>query len=348
MSLATILASFGVAAVPVTLLALAAVPAGGAGSARWGDLEVTLPESHGALSVYLLLADGAALRRPREILTLEEALAVGLARVHETSEVNQLLVENLSKRDVFIQMGDVIKGGRQDRMFTTDLLLAPESGKVPAAVNCVEQGRWSRRGDEDPTRFASAEIIVPARAMRVPAAAPVSAAQNQGSVWGAVARLQERLENAVSGPLRVEESPSSLQLTLENERLGDAVSAIEAAFADRAGAEARAVGYAYAVGSEVYGAEVYASHDLFAKLWPKLLHAMAVEAMATPGAEGTPPSPGTAAKLLTAAEGARGQVVEGAAGRARVRRVDSPRFVASETRDRADEVVVHKTVFAKD
>jgi hypothetical protein len=349
MHLAMLLASLGIVSAPLTLFAMAVAPNPPySGGGRWGDLEITPPNTAGSLSVYLLLADAESAAKTREILTLEEALDGGAARVHETSNVNQLLVENLGRRDVFIQMGDIIKGGKQDRMFTTDLLLPPNSGKVEAWVNCVEQGRWSRRGSESVEQFASSEIMVPARAMRMPAAAPRSASDNQSSVWGAVARLQERLELAVAGPLRAESSPSSLELTLENDRLRDAMASMESAFSERAHSEPRAVGYAYAVGGELYGAEVYASHDLLAKLWPKLVHAMAVEAVAAGEAEGVAPTPNDAAKLLRDADAAHGQVVEAEAGRARLRRVDSARYVASETKDSATEVLVHKMVLAKD
>jgi hypothetical protein len=345
----SVLVSLGLSVLPVAIFALAAAPPDGRpGSARWGDLEIAPPVTRGSLSVYLLLADSVAVAKPdREILTIEEALAKGLARIHETSDVNRLEVENLSRSDVFIQMGDVIKGGRQDRMFTTDILLGPESGRVAAAVNCVEQGRWSRRGAEDPTQFASAATMAPARAMRLPASMPVSAAENQGAVWGAVAGLQSRLEEVVAAPLRVESSPSSLQLTLENEALQGAIAATEKAVAGAAAGQPRAVGYVYAVGSEIYGAEVYASHGLLVKLWPKLVRAMAVEAVAADAPRGDAPTPVATARTLAAADDVRGRAVESEAGRARVRRVDGERFVASETTD-AGNRVIHKMVLAKD
>src|SRR5438552_13299339 len=44
--------------------------------------------------------------------------------------------------------------------------------------------------------------------------------------------------------------------------------------------QADAVGYAFAVNGKVRSIDVYASHDLFARLWPKMLGATAVEAVA--------------------------------------------------------------------
>src|SRR5262245_51576810 len=82
--------------------------------------------------------------------------------VHETGSVNELTIENVSPRDdAFIQAGDIVKGGRQDRTLAYDLILGPKSGKVPIPSFCVEQGRWSRRGREDDGRFhASSDQLV--------------------------------------------------------------------------------------------------------------------------------------------------------------------------------------------
>jgi len=48
--------------------------------------------------------------------------------VFETGNVNQLAIENTSAETVYVQGGDIVKGGQQDRVFTTDLVLPPKSG----------------------------------------------------------------------------------------------------------------------------------------------------------------------------------------------------------------------------
>jgi hypothetical protein len=108
-------------------------------------------------------------------LTLAEAVAQGSVQVTETGQVNELKVENTGEQEVFIQAGDMVKGGRQDRVLTVSLLLPPRSGVVPIASFCVEPGRWSARAGEDPTRFASATEAMPSRrALLVMAAPPVA------------------------------------------------------------------------------------------------------------------------------------------------------------------------------
>ena len=79
-------------------------------------------------------------------MTLGEALEQGKARVYETGSVEQLAIENLTDdRDIYVQFGDIVQGGDQDRVIATDLLVPSESKRVPLPTYCVEQGRWGGR-----------------------------------------------------------------------------------------------------------------------------------------------------------------------------------------------------------
>ncbi len=118
-------------------------------AATTGDLKVSGPYTHKNLEIYLVHGEDQA-KPKREILTLEEALERKQAIVHETGNVGQLTVENLSPdADIYVQSGDIVQGGKQDRVLAADLVLSPKSGKVAIASFCVEQGRWGARGAGD-------------------------------------------------------------------------------------------------------------------------------------------------------------------------------------------------------
>ena len=59
--------------------------------------------------------------------------------VYETGTVGELQIENLGDLDVFIQAGDILKGGRQDRVIGVDFILGKRSGRVSIPSFCVEQ-----------------------------------------------------------------------------------------------------------------------------------------------------------------------------------------------------------------
>ncbi|HYE56757.1 MAG TPA: DUF6569 family protein [Chitinophagaceae bacterium] len=85
-----------------------------------------------------------------ETITLSQALQQGLAKVAErgtasTENVHWLIIENLSRRNIFIPGGDIIAGGRQDRMITQDTIMLSSQAKMQVPVMCVEEGRWSEK-----------------------------------------------------------------------------------------------------------------------------------------------------------------------------------------------------------
>jgi len=233
------------------------------------------PYTHGNLTVFLIR--GADQIKGKNFLTLDEALEQKKVIVHETQNVNQLAIENLSSTDeVFLQAGDIVKGGQQDRLITFDLILPPRSGKMRVAVFCVEAGRWSGRGMESAAVFSSSKDQAATRGVKLAA----RSAGSQREVWAGVVQAQSQLAAKVGRPVQAAQSRSSLQLTLENKDLSKVVDGYIKELAPCLGGQDDVIGCAFAINGTVSSADVYASHHLFRKLWPKLLKASAVEAVA--------------------------------------------------------------------
>ena len=119
--------------------------------AHLGDYTISGPYTHANLTVFLI--HGPDKLQGQIPLTLQEAMAQKKAIVHETSQVNQLAIENVSSEEVYVQSGDIVKGGKQDRVLAYDFILPPHSGKLPIGAFCVEHGRWTRRGAESAAGF---------------------------------------------------------------------------------------------------------------------------------------------------------------------------------------------------
>ena len=278
------------------------------------DIVVSDPIIKDNLAVYFLRGRSEDGPTP---LTLQEAIAKGVVTVIETGDVNELLVENVGDEGVFIQSGEIVKGGKQDRVLTVSLMLPPKSGRMPIASFCVEQGRWSPRGKEDASRFAQAASAVSSRetklAMRAASPRPADGrfdrrgetGARQQAVWASVARTQERLSSTLGDSVRSSQSQTSLQLALENDTLKKAQAGFAAAMRPAVEKGSDIIGYVFAVNGKINSGDVYQSNALFRKLWPKLIDAAAAEAIGEKdAAHAIPPSVDAVQTFLKAADNA--------------------------------------------
>jgi hypothetical protein len=270
---------------------------------------VSGPYSHKNLTIFLL--HGADQRQDKTPLTLQEAMERKMVVVHETGDVNNLAIENLSDEEVYVQSGDIVKGGRQDRVLALDLIVAPKSGKIQIASFCVEQGRWSGRGNEMAVAFGSSEKALSSKDLKIAAKHSAS----QGEVWNKVEQSQAKLSagviaaDAAPAPakppppseaqvaagggagiaapapgaydfsVRSSLSSSSLQLSLENKNLKQATDDYLKILLPIVEGKNDVIGYVFAINGQINSADVYSSHALLKKLWPKLIESSATEAV---------------------------------------------------------------------
>jgi hypothetical protein len=326
---------------------------------------VSGPFTHGNLTVYLL--HGADVLKGKTILTLQDALAQKKAIVHETSNVNQLSVENTSDDAlVFIQSGDIVKGGKQDRAIAFDMLLPPKSGLVGVGSFCCESGRWKQRAGEAEKFFAESNAQIAGNGLK--RAVIANDASKQGEVWQKVGEAQGKLSKNVASPVADSASPSSLQLTLENKKLQEKLTAYEKALAGSIDGKNDVIGVALCVNGKVEGAEVYGSNVLFQKLWPKLLKSAATDALAEMDEKKTfepATTKAVEAFLAEAVAGAAKEVplsgaIRGtpqggrnindglAAAKVRIVRYDGSKVLCVECQDRDNPAVIHRCYIAKE
>jgi ARG and Rhodanese-Phosphatase-superfamily-associated Protein domain len=240
-----------------------------------GKLKIIPSEKHENLEIYLLEGDDRI--DTSSVLTLDEALEKkGVVRVKETQEVNELTVSNKhTKSTVFIMAGDIVKGGQQDRTLGTDLPLAAKSREIPVTAFCVEQGRWSARKGESVQEFGSSKNAIVGKEGKL----AVRSRKDQSAVWESVAKSQSKLNANLSTSVSAPVSPSSLQLALENPKVQSSTKEYTAAFRDMAEKHPKSIGFVAVINGEINNGEIFAGHDLFRRVWPKLLDACATEAI---------------------------------------------------------------------
>src|SRR5580704_6161085 len=306
---------FGISALGgLAFLAAAPNPLPGKPEGNWRLLD---PVAYENITIFPVVSSMTQDTSP--FLTLDEGLssgevvvseqgAAGLARTRDGrpvpvpqyagASVNQLVLINRGKRPLLLLAGELVSGGKQDRIIGKDRIVPVGSEPLPLDVFCVEHGRWTGASSE----FGQAKTIVHP-SVREQAAV----AQNQNEVWNAVRSGTLATPRAASGGVAVGPPPPA---PLSSVAIGDAIatSAPTQAYAKiyeggRVGASVdgfveelqrrfdratsglkgeRVVGVVVAYGGDVAWSDIFASGELFEHYWSKLLRSYAVEAMARP------------------------------------------------------------------
>jgi hypothetical protein len=309
------------------------------------------PTTHRNLEIFLIHGDTQL--ESRRYATLSEALERGLVQVRETGNVQELTIENQSKSiTVFLNAGDIVKGGRQDRTVRDDLILPPLSGRVPLVTFCVEHGRWTQRGRENASEFSANTKALSSRKEKLAARYD----NNQSYVWSGVAEQQQRLNENLSRltgksiDVRSPDSASSLQLALESKDLDSVKKGYLDKMAHLLDGKTDVIGFLYVINGEINSAEVYNNKNLFRALWPKLIDAAVTEAVTECNSDRAyPPVPPSQLKAFfeTAVSGpmTQRQIWKST----RVRSFTTSTTVLFETQDLdADAVWIHKSFIQKE
>ncbi len=254
---------------------------------------------HGTLTVFPVTA--STTHDTQVFLTLDEGLRSGDVVVSESggieplvrprhggipsgirrrggAEVNRLILVNNSKRPLLLLAGEIVTGGKQDRVIGKDRLVPAESDPVDLSVFCVEPGRWTATKDN----FGSMDSAMAQPAVRSKAMAE----KNQEMVWSEVrsaqAAVAERLPAPSAGNV---EAMSSYARVMQNDEVKKQVNSVaEPMLHDYQSVikqlrDKNAVGVVVAVNGEIIWADVFASTSLLEKYWPKLVRSYAAEAI---------------------------------------------------------------------
>lgn len=196
--------------------------------------------------------------------------------VYETREVNELAIENRSaSEEVFVQAGDIVKGGQQDRTLAVDLIVPTNSGRISIDAFCVESGRWTQRGIESPNEFTTSRNMIATKELKLATKAEAS----QAKVWREVETAKAELSQSVNADVAGVASRSSMQLALENDKVRESSAKYVDELTSLVDEHSDAIGFVFAINNKLNSADVYPSHAMFKQFWPRLLKAAAVEAV---------------------------------------------------------------------
>jgi hypothetical protein len=200
-------------------------------------------------------------------VTLKDALEKKKVAITEYSggSVNTLYIENISSDTVMILSGEVVQGGKQDRVIAQDFILPPRSGKKDVSVFCVEHGRWQTKKGGD----MSFQEYFSISSNDVRKAATVN--KNQQEVWKKVAETTEKNNASTStGTLTALQNAGTLMQDLER---------YSKHFGKLFTNQADVIGVIVVAGDKILGCDMFATHEIFEKHYPNLLNSYATEAI---------------------------------------------------------------------
>jgi len=230
-----------------------------------------------------------------QLMTLDEGVRSGQVTITETgderglvrpgqpfpvrrqsAEVNRLVLSNNSNRPLLLLAGEIVTGGKQDRVIGSDRIVPANTGPIDLGVFCVEPGRWV----ESSAKFGSMGAQMAQPSVRTPA----MATRDQEQVWANVRASNSTVAVNVGGP-----EAMSLAGTTSYAKVFNSAP-VQQKIAEYGGLEGEqailrelrskgAVGVVVAVNGRVMWADVFASADLLSKYWPKLMRSYVAEAM---------------------------------------------------------------------
>ncbi|MEZ4888161.1 MAG: DUF6569 family protein [Chitinophagales bacterium] len=198
------------------------------------------------------------------------------ARMNVNAVATKLFITNHSQDTIFLMAGEVLKGGRQDRVIAQDMIVPPNSDKVHLPVFCAEKDRWyyrSKSSKDFDQYFAVSSLRV---------RKAVSEQNDQLAVWNAIEDLQ--VTNNIDSKTK---AYTDLKASMNfNTELEDYVAYFTESFEGKMSAtkgqnnqNEKMVGVIVATGGNIVGCDIFATHDLFVQQYEGLIHSYATDAI---------------------------------------------------------------------
>lgn len=197
---------------------------------------------------------------------MNKALQDGRLRIKEHqggATVNTLQAVNVSKDTIYLMQGEVVVGGKQDRMLAQDVLIPP-GATVDIGAFCVEHGRWQDNGTG---HSFTGTIGVAGQQARKAAAVD----KEQTRVWEEVAKdIKKNGTETRSGSYAHLMNDKEFQA--ERKRYRDRLLQLPASCIG-------IVGVIAVSGDKVIGCDVFATEALLEQAYPQLIDAYIAEAL---------------------------------------------------------------------
>ena len=171
--------------------------------------------------------------------------------------VNTLIAKNISTDTIFVMAGEVVKGGKQDRVIGQDVVIAPGE-EINLSAFCVEKNRWVTKNENQGTFTGYYNVT------SMDIRKSVTEEKNQSEVWKKVDKHTS--QNKAS-------SATSTYTNLENsDDYQKGVKKYLEKFSSPFKNNNKIIGFIAVTGNEIIGCDMFATHELFINSYENLIH----------------------------------------------------------------------------
>ncbi|MEO8150834.1 MAG: DUF6569 family protein [Bacteroidia bacterium] len=201
-----------------------------------------------------------------------EGKKLKITEVESGGTVNKMYALNVSRDTVIILGGEIVKGGKQDRMVAQDILIPPGNKKIDLSVFCVEQHRWTagdRRGSGSDIKPAQFENSYKMSGTEVRKAALVN--KNQSDVWDKVSETTSKNKTvSTTGTYTVMDSNADFKKSMDE---------YTAYFKKQFTPGTDIIGFIAVSGDKILGCDLFANNNMFIQQLDNLINSYATEAI---------------------------------------------------------------------
>jgi hypothetical protein len=308
--------------------------AGGPAEAEHGPYRVLAPIESGNLLLFPVVRTSGKFTAATPFLTLDEGIKSGQVEVTEAGraqgglvrprgdtvppfhpqfrlpddpnpwlnryrgdQVNTLVLANNSGKPLLLLAGEIVTGGKQDRVIAKDRIVPAGGDPIDLSVFCIEPGRWT---ESSPVFGASAGATAHGFMVQPTVRQQAMVAKDQQQVWNSVHRSIAQLSLVASspaastgGPMTAERSfnpglnTTSYAKAVQNSEISSKVDEASAPLTksrEQILAQLRdehAIGVVVAVRGEIVWADLFADTELLGRYWTKLVRSYAAESLTT-------------------------------------------------------------------